>query len=99
LNKQGEKNMTKQKLTFIPKDFNGRFFVNFQNGHWLSVIGGEVGQYGNGKDTFELFSSEHNDLDVEAFIPSNRVQEVLDDMFSRHGEVKSINGVSFSMNS
>ena len=85
-------NLTFDKLTFIKhRSANGgkQSRIDFVNGHWVSIVGGAFGLYGNGVDTFELFTSEHDD--IEAWAKIGRINEVLQDMQEKHGVIKAIN--------
>lgn len=42
---------------------------------WISVVGGGEGLYGDGKTTFEVFTSEEED--VEGHVGKERVTEIL----------------------
>ena len=82
--------LTIQNLPLMTHD-NGKkqFRVDFKNKSFFSIVGGMKGIYGNGVDTFELFTSEHDD--VETWIDINRINEVLQDMQEKHGVIKAIN--------
>jgi hypothetical protein len=83
-------NLTFQDLTFFNhRDGGKQSRIDFVNGHWFSILGGSDFHYGNGIDTFELFTSEHDD--TEAWAEVDRINEVLQDMQEKHGEIKEIN--------
>ena len=82
--------LTIQNLPLMTHD-NGKkqFRVDFKNKSFFSIVGGMKGIYGNGVDTFELFTSEHDDTETWAEV--DRINEVLQDMQEKHGEIKEIN--------
>ena len=83
-------NLTFQDLTFFNhRDGGKQSRIDFINGHWFSILGGSKAHYGNGIDTFELFTSEHDDTETWAEV--DRINEVLQDMQEKHGEIKEIN--------
>ena len=47
--------------------------LNFDNGHWISVIGGAMGMYGDGVNTFEIWRS--CDSDVKGYLTPEEVTE------------------------
>ena len=56
-------------LKFVPHDVIPaagavRAFLEFDNGHFVSVVGGAAGLYGDGKETFELGYIDGNDPDA-----------------------------------
>lgn len=38
-----------------------RAYLEFENGEWISVVGGHVLLHGDGKETFEMFPSSSDD--------------------------------------
>lgn len=50
--------------------------LNFDNGHWISVIGGPMGMYGDGVNTFELgYPISENDMDIIAYMTPEDITE------------------------
>ena len=83
-------NLTFQDLTFFDhRDGGKQSRIDFVNGHWFSILGGSKAHYGNGIDTFELFTSEHDD--VETFVDINRIKEVLQEMIIKNGQIDKVN--------
>ncbi len=82
--------LTIQNLPLMTHD-NGKkqFRVDFKNKSFFSIVGGMKGIYGNGVDTFELFTSEHDD--VETFVDINRIKEVLQEMIIKNGQIDKVN--------
>jgi hypothetical protein len=52
--------------------------LNFDNGHWISVIGGAMGMYGDGVNTFEIgYPVSENDMDIiEYMTPEGITEEI-----------------------
>jgi hypothetical protein len=50
--------------------------LNFDNGHWISVIGGAMGMYGDGVNTFEIgYPVSENDMDVMPYMSPEKITE------------------------
>lgn len=52
--------------------------IEFDNGHRISVVGGGLGQYGNGDTTFEIWRS--CDGDVKGYLTVEEVTEEMVDL-------------------
>ena len=51
-------------------------YLEFDNGHFVSVVGGAAGLYGDGKDTFELGYIDDNEtdkIDVQGWLSPEEV--------------------------
>jgi hypothetical protein len=54
-------------------------YIEFPDGKWISVVGGDnVGLYGNGKTSFEVYSSEMED--PEGWLSIEDVNDILIDL-------------------
>ena len=55
-------------------------YLEFDNGHFASVVGGAAGLYGDGKETFELGYIDDNDtdsMDVQGWLTPEEVTMVM----------------------
>jgi hypothetical protein len=76
---------TFQDLEFKPHPNNHDLYgkgvlakLNFDNGHWVSVIGGDIGMYGDGVNTFEIgYPVSENDMDVIGYMTPKEVTEMM----------------------
>ena len=83
-------NLTIENLPLIThNDGKKQFRVDFKNKSFFSIVGGLKGLYGDGKNTFELFTSQHED--VESFVNIDRIKEVLQEMIKKNGKIDKIN--------
>jgi len=60
----------------IPKnEFGVQCYIEFKNGEWCSIIGGEEGFYGDGIVTFEIMSSstEKTKIGVKGWLTKKQV--------------------------
>jgi len=52
--------------------------LNFDNGHWVSVVGGAKSLYGDGVYTFEVgYPISKNDMDVIGYLSPNEVTDFI----------------------
>ena len=59
-------------------------YIVFDNDHFVSVVGGGEGLYGDGKSSFEVgFSDENGGIDVEAWLSPQEVTELMIDIQSK----------------
>jgi len=50
-------------------------YLEFDNGHFASVVGGAAGLYGDGKETFELGYIDDYSLDVQGWLTPEQITE------------------------
>ena len=82
---KGNQFKPKETFTFKDLDFQPHVMASvnpgavqakftFPNGSWISVVGGGIGLYGDGVNTFEIMSSL-TDSDVEGWLTPEEVTE------------------------
>lgn len=66
---------TFKDLKFYPhkSGLGGQAIMKFDNGHRISVVGGRIGLYGDGVNTFEIWRS--CDSDVKGYLTPEEVTE------------------------
>jgi hypothetical protein len=74
--------------------------INFVNDEYVSIIAAldknkQSHVYGDGKETFELWTSEKSkaNQDIEAYISSERINEVLKEYQLKYGKPIDINDI------
>jgi hypothetical protein len=83
-------------MTNHPLEGVKQFKVRFQNGKFVSVIGGYsdlLNVNGDGKTTFEVYmsSDETNNNDLECYVDIERVNTILSDFVKNFGQPIEIN--------
>jgi hypothetical protein len=74
----GDLKFTKHGNIYIADQGGKQAILNFDNGHWVSVVGGATGLYGDGINTFEVgYPLSKNDMDVMAYLSPDEVTDLM----------------------
>lgn len=65
----------------VPSAVESKF--DFNNGHFISVIGGGTGLYGDGETTFEVGYVVDGKFEVASYLPIDEITEIMVDIQSK----------------
>ena len=71
--KKGFKDLVFEKHSAVPNGVQAK--LSFDNGQWISVVGGGIGLYGNGTTSFEIMSSstENTEQGIRVYLSKKQV--------------------------